>query len=255
MGIIPAIGGNSSASGPGVGAIDPAIGIQLNEIGPNLSHLPGPSGWHLQASPIEARQRQVALLAQLVASIDNRRAEQTAIRLLNRFGSLAKVFRASYAELLNVAEHVQIVTVILASKSAVVESLREDLSGVPFDIRDKRVLRHLVSSMQGCVDEEFYTIFLDQRRCFLLDDRMAIGGQSHLSVRSRPILRRAVETSASWIVLVHNHPSGDLRPSRDDITFTRAIESLAKAIGVGILDHIIVSGPSIFSMRATGILK
>jgi DNA repair protein RadC len=88
--------------------------------------------------------------------------------------------------------------------------------------------------------EQFRLLFLDKRDQLIADEVQQTGTVDHTTVYPREVVKRALELSATAIILVHNHPSGDPTPSRSDIQMTQSIIELAKPLGIAIHDHIIV---------------
>lgn len=88
--------------------------------------------------------------------------------------------------------------------------------------------------------EQFRILFLDKRNHLIADEVQQSGTVDHTPVYPREVIKRALELSATAVVLVHNHPSGDPTPSRADIQMTQAIIDIAKPLGIAVHDHIIV---------------
>src|SRR5258708_8584318 len=88
--------------------------------------------------------------------------------------------------------------------------------------------------------EQFRLLFLDKRNALIADEVQQTGTIDHTPVYPREVIKRALELSATAIILVHNHPSGDPTPSRADIDMTKAIIDVAKPLGISVHDHIIV---------------
>ncbi len=86
------------------------------------------------------------------------------------------------------------------------------------------------------------------------DEVQATGTVNHTPVYPREVVRRALELAASSLVLVHNHPSGDPTPSRDDIEMTRQIQEAAGALSITVRDHLIVGNGRWLSFREAGLL-
>ena len=80
------------------------------------------------------------------------------------------------------------------------------------------------------------------------------GTVDHTPVYPREVARRALELSATAIILAHNHPSGSAEPSELDIRSTRGLQALAVPMGVELVDHLIVGAREVFSMRAAGLI-
>ena len=83
-------------------------------------------------------------------------------------------------------------------------------------------------------------LFLDKRNQLISEEVQQIGTVDHTPVYPREVIKRALELSATAIILVHNHPSGDPTPSQADIQMTKAIVEIAKPLGIAVHDHIIV---------------
>lgn len=141
-----------------------------------------------------------------------------------------------------------------ASRVAVLEGMREDICRSSVDLRDPKLMLYLKAQMQGEEDEHLHAIFLDNRQRYIRDERVASGDWAHVGIRLRTVIRRAMDLQAAKVVLCHNHPSGDPTPSRADIEFTCAVQKVARPLGIEVLDHFIVAGSSVFSMRSAGLV-
>ena len=97
--------------------------------------------------------------------------------------------------------------------------------------------------------EQFRVLFLDKRNQLIADEVQQTGTVDHTPVYPREVVKRALELSATAIILVHNHPSGDPSPSRADIEMTQAIVEVAKPLGIAVHDHIIVGRDGHASLR------
>lgn len=102
--------------------------------------------------------------------------------------------------------------------------------------------------------EQFRVLFLDTRNRLIADEPQARGTVNHTPVYPREVVRRALEHQASGLILVHNHPSGDPSPSRDDIAMTREVKEAANALSIVLHDHIIVGNGTWLSFRKEGLL-
>jgi DNA repair protein RadC len=97
--------------------------------------------------------------------------------------------------------------------------------------------------------EQFRILFLDKKNALIADEVQQTGTVDHTPVYPREVVRRALELSATAVILVHNHPSGDPTPSRADIDMTRTIVETAKPLGISVHDHIIVGKSGHVSMK------
>jgi DNA repair protein RadC len=102
------------------------------------------------------------------------------------------------------------------------------------------VLDYCRTAMAFAEREQFRILFLDKRNQLIADEVQQVGTVDHTPVYPREVIKRALELSATAVILVHNHPSGDPTPSRADIEMTRQIVEIAKPLGIAVHDHIIV---------------
>jgi DNA repair protein RadC len=100
--------------------------------------------------------------------------------------------------------------------------------------------------------EEFRILFLDKRNQLIADEVQQRGTVDHTPVYPREIVRRALELSATALILVHNHPSGDPSPSQADIRMTLEIQQIARPLGISIHDHVIVGRNGHASLKGLG---
>jgi DNA repair protein RadC len=102
--------------------------------------------------------------------------------------------------------------------------------------------------------EQFRVLYLDRKNRIIADEALARGTVDHTPVYPREVVKRALELQASALIMVHNHPSGDPKPSRADIDMTNKVKEAAAIVGVTLHDHIIVSRGGNVSFRSTGLI-
>jgi DNA repair protein RadC len=102
------------------------------------------------------------------------------------------------------------------------------------------VLDYCRTTMAFADKEQFRVLFLDKRNQIIADELQQTGTVDHTPVYPREVVKRALELSATAIILAHNHPSGDPTPSRADIQMTQSIVEIARPLGISVHDHIIV---------------
>jgi len=98
--------------------------------------------------------------------------------------------------------------------------------------------------------EQFRILFFDKKNVLIADEVQGRGTVDHTPVYVREVVKRALELSASALILVHNHPSGDTTPSRADIEMTRLIVEATRTVGIAVHDHIIVGSQGHASLKA-----
>jgi len=116
------------------------------------------------------------------------------------------------------------------------------------------VINYCRASMASRMDEQFRVLFLDKKNCLIADELLGQGTVDHVPVYPREIMKRAIAVSASAIILVHNHPSGDPTPSPEDIATTSRIRDACEALSITLHDHIIVGMSGETSFRSEGFL-
>lgn len=92
-----------------------------------------------------------------------------------------------------------------------------------------------------------------RKNVVIADEEQAKGTIDHVPVYPREVVKRALELNASAIILVHNHPSGDPSPSRQDLAMTDAITAACLAVGVTIHDHVIIGAQTEYSFKSEGL--
>ena len=228
--------------------------ICLHELGPIGSDTVYTDNRYHKSMAQESEGRQLSVLAQLVRAIEPKGAEILALSLINEFGSVGQVLSAQASKIAKYTGNQRLAEAFKAAREAVVEGLREEVSRSRINLRDPTFLGYLVAKTRGS-EENLHTVFLDSHDRYLSDERVASGDWTSIAVRLRPLLRRTVEIGAAKIVLCHNHPSGNPEPSSEDITFTREAARVARALGIELVDHLIVAGRSVFSMRTAGLIE
>ena len=175
--------------------------------------------------------------------------------LLRRFGSLPGVLAASPAELAGVAGlgEASIVALKIVHAAGLRAARREILDRPIFSSWDK-VLDYCHRSMAREKVEQFRLLFLDSRNALIADEVQQTGTVNHTPVYPREVVRRALELRASALIMVHNHPSGDPTPSKDDIAMTREVKEAAEKLGIALHDHIVVGRKGHASFKALGLM-
>jgi DNA repair protein RadC len=102
--------------------------------------------------------------------------------------------------------------------------------------------------------ERFRVLFLDSRNVLIADEAMSDGTVNQTSVYVREVIHRALDLGATALILVHNHPSGDPKPSRDDIQLTNHVRDAARVLGIQLHDHIVIGREGHASFKALGLL-
>jgi DNA repair protein RadC len=187
----------------------------------------------------------------LFRSIPRRDTKPIAKALLSRFGTLAGVFGAPAHLLQEVSGVGEAVATDLKLVSTVAQrTLKSELSGKLVLSSWKTLLDYCHVAMAHETREQFRILFLDKRNALIADEVQSRGTVDHTPVYPREVIRRALELSATALILVHNHPSGDPTPSRADIDMTKMIADTSGPLGITVHDHIIIGRNGHASFRA-----
>jgi DNA repair protein RadC len=177
----------------------------------------------------------------LFAALPRRDTKPLAKSLLKKFGSFAEVIHAPEPRLREVKgigdASVNQLKLIAAAASRIAKGplkQRTLLSSW------NQVIDYCRASMAFADKEHFRILFLDKRNQLIADEVQQTGTVDHTPVYPREVIKRTLELSATAIILVHNHPSGDPTPSQADIQMTKAIVDIAGPLGISVHDHIIV---------------
>ncbi len=179
--------------------------------------------------------------------------------LLNHFGSIEKVFGASQSQLSKfegVKKSGARLIKLIHHINILLEKQKAFNTKITINSQES-LIRYLTSAMQQLPIEQVRLILLDSRNNLLRDEIMYEGSENQAFIAPREILKKALEFHAVSFILVHNHPSGHVKPSNDDIKITKCIETAAETLGLQLLDHIIIGKDpkKYFSFKKAGIIK
>src|SRR5215218_10970815 len=163
------------------------------------------------------------------------------MKLIEKFGSFAEAVAARperLKEIKGVGEAV--ITELKLVEAASRRLMRGHLMNRPVLQSWSQLIDYCHACMAYSDREAFRILFLDRKNLLIADEVQQQGTVDHTPVYPREVIKRALELSATAIILVHNHPSGDPTPSHSDIEMTKQIAEVAKPLGVALHDHIIV---------------
>jgi DNA repair protein RadC len=170
--------------------------------------------------------------------------------LIHRFGSFAEVISAPIERLIEVKG----VGEVVATELKIIQAAALRLA------KGAVVQRAVLSTWNNIIDychsamafeerEQFRLLFLDKKNQLIADEVQQEGTVDHTPVYTREVIKRALELSASAIILVHNHPSGDPTPSMADVDMTKKIMAAAEKMNIMVHDHIIIGRNGHVSFR------
>jgi DNA repair protein RadC len=184
---------------------------------------------------------------------------QTAVdlgrELLERFGGLGGIAQAGVREICSVkgigpAKAAEIKAAIELGR----RHQRPMLAGASF-CASKDVADYYVPRLRDAKREEFRCVLLDTKNRVIKEVSVSNGSLTASLVHPRETFKDAVRESAAAVIFVHNHPSGDTKPSQEDILLTRRLVQAGELLGIQVLDHIIIGDGDHFSFRDRGLMQ
>ena len=191
----------------------------------------------------------------LFAAIKRLDTKPLAKTLLVKFGNFAEVIAASPERLKGVdGVGDAVIAQLKIVQAAAVRLSKTQMLGRSVLSSWSALLDYCSAAMARAEAEEFRVLFLDRKNILIHDKVMNRGTVDHAPVYPREIVKLALELSASALILVHNHPSGDPTPSRADIEMTREVVEAARALRIAVHDHIVIGRNGTASFKALGLL-
>nr|MBQ4455903.1 JAB domain-containing protein [Clostridia bacterium] len=143
-----------------------------------------------------------------------------------------------------------------AEAVALVELYKRSLSNSEVkSVRESTdIYRLLTGVMTGLACEEFWLITMNQAAKVISRRRISVGGIDQTTVDVRQIMKYAIRDNATQIAVSHNHPSGNLKPSNEDIAVTNRIKKAAELLCIRLVDHVIVTNGNFYSFHDHGLL-
>lgn len=180
---------------------------------------------------------------------------ELAEKLLVEFGSLKRVLFASSDELkrfglLSVKE----IYCIQHAGQFIGAVLRSDLTEQPLLNDLDKVMTYCHTHLGDKSREQFDCLFMDKSLRFKAHTCLQVGTTDHVAVYPRELIAEALKHNASALILVHNHPSANAKPSKGDISMTQSIIQIGKMLGISVADHIIVSRKEVFSFKKAALI-
>ena len=191
----------------------------------------------------------------LFRSLPRRDVKPVAKDLIAKFGSFAETISAPVhllVEVKGISEKSALDIKIL--QAGALRLAQESVLSRPVLSSWSALLDYCRSAMQFEGNEQFRVLFLDKKNRLIADEILGHGTVDRAPVYPREVIKRALELSATAIILAHNHPSGDPTPSQNDIDLTNQIITAAKALGVTVHDHLIIGRNNIVSFKTLGLM-
>ncbi|MDZ3831380.1 MAG: DNA repair protein RadC [Sphingopyxis sp.] len=191
----------------------------------------------------------------LALAIPRRDTKPLAKALLREFGSVSQIISADPQSLRRVDGLGDTgITALKIVQAASLFLLKEDFRDKPLLSSWDALLDWLRADMGPIDIERVRVLYLNNRNMLIRDEMVSEGSIDQSAIYVREIIRRALELGASALIIVHNHPSGNPEPSRQDIAITRDLAEAAAKLGIVLHDHIVIGGSHHRSLRSMGLL-
>lgn len=191
----------------------------------------------------------------LTLAIPRRDTKPLAKALLREFGGIGPLVTADAESLKRVpgmgdtaAAAIKIV------QAAVLRTLQDEVKDRPVLGNWQGLLDYLRADMAHRINECVHVLHLDSRNHLIRDEIVSEGSIDQSAIYVREVVRRALDFGSAAIILVHNHPSGDPSPSKQDIAITRDIVDACKRLGIAVHDHVIIGRNGHTSLRSQGLI-
>ena len=203
----------------------------------------------------EGQSRQISLLASLLEPFAKGDAENAALSLIDKFGSIDRALSASPPQLRAVLrDYDELGKFILAARELVETSYRFQLVRRRITPDDPKLLRHLQRRFKSSKIERLRCVFLGDDMTFLKEEEHAKGCELSVNLHAGELVKRAYQLGAHGLILAHNHPSGLCIPSDQDRDATRGLAAILDKLGLRLLDHLIFTEDEVFSFAKAGAL-
>lgn len=188
----------------------------------------------------------------LFYSIPRKDTNEIAHRLIDTFGSLSRVFDASYEQLLEVDGIGESSALLLSALPAICRRYIESATSGKINLSEPEdVINYITKKYYGNNKQEiFYMLCLDGTGNLINCCKMGEGDAGSVVIDKRNILETAFRNNADRVVFAHNHPNGIAAPSKEDIIMTSDFCSVLKSVGIRLADHIIVAGSDSLSLAS-----
>lgn len=175
--------------------------------------------------------------------------------LLREFGTIGRVLSAAPDELVRVKGLGQRGAAALKiAQATALALLAEPVTEQPILSSWQALLDYLRADMAWLTIERVRVLHLNSKNMLIRDEVISEGTLDQAAVHVREVVKRALEIGSSALILVHNHPSGDTKPSRADIQLTRDIIEAGKRLGISVHDHVIIGAAGHSSFREQGLI-
>ena len=191
----------------------------------------------------------------LTFAIPQKDVKKQAKEIIKKFGSIKGFFEAEENELKKIKYFKEkAITLRRFIKEIALLYQKQVAEEIPLTFSRDELIKYCIDQLGHKEEEEFWMFSLDSKYSIIKENLISKGLIDKAPVYPRKIIEQAVQQKAFAILLVHNHPNGNLKASEHDITITKAINIPAKVLNIKLYDHIIVAGNEYFSFKEERLL-
>jgi DNA repair protein RadC len=191
----------------------------------------------------------------LALAIPRRDTKPLAKALLREFGGIGGLLTATPAALARVQGMGDTsIAAIKIAHAAALRLLKTQVDERPVLANWQALIDYLRADMAHHPIERIRVLHLNTRNMLIRDEVVSEGSLDEAPLHVREVIKRAIDLGSAAIILVHNHPSGDPKPSRADIELTRNVMEAGRRLGVAVHDHVIIGTSGHSSLRAMGLM-
>ncbi len=187
----------------------------------------------------------------LFYSIPRKDTNELAHKLIAEFGSLSRVFDATYEQLLDIEGIGESSALLISLIPGICRRYVEGKSKGKVNLSDhKTAEKYLVEKYYGCKTEIFYMLCLDSSGNLINCCKLGEGTPETVLIDKRFVMQTAFRNDADKVIFAHNHPKGIAAPSRNDLELTNEFSSMFSSVGIRLVDHIIVADNDTLSLAS-----
>jgi DNA repair protein RadC len=190
----------------------------------------------------------------LTLSIRRQDTKPIARRLLAEFGSYGAVVTADAESLARQGLGPTSIAALKIAQASAIRLLKGEIVARPVLSSWQALIDYLHGAMAHRMTESARVLHLNTRNVLIRDEQVSEGSIDQAAIYIREVARRALELGSSAIILVHNHPSGDPSPSRQDIALTRDMVIALKPLNIQVHDHVVIGSAGHASLRSMGLM-
>ena len=173
--------------------------------------------------------------------------------ILSKASDIKKLYSLTYHDLISIKGIGKVKACIILSLIELSIRMNSEIEIIDkIKVNDPKKVYYFYKNRVNINQEEFYSIYLDAKKRIIKDKLIFMGTVNHSLVHPRDIFKEAYNLNACYIICVHNHPSGDVNPSRDDIDVTNRLKEVGNLLGIKLLDHIIISKENYYRFLENG---